>query len=78
MNHSDIIIIGGGPGGYEIATEAARAGRKVTLIEKADLGGTCLNRGCIPTKCLLASASAILSARRAADFGVSIEGITPD
>lgn len=78
MNHSDIIIIGGGPGGYEIAAEAARAGRKVTLIEKADLGGTCLNRGCIPTKCLLASASAILSARRAADFGVSIEGITPD
>jgi len=76
--NSDIIIIGGGPGGYEIAAEAARAGRKVTLIEKADLGGTCLNRGCIPTKCLLASASAILNARRAADFGVSIEGIAPD
>lgn len=78
MSHSDIIIIGGGPGGYEIAAEAARAGRKVTLIEKGDLGGTCLNRGCIPTKCLLASASALINARRAADFGVNIEGITPD
>lgn len=78
MTHSDIIIIGGGPGGYEIAAEAARSGRKVTLIEKAELGGTCLNRGCIPTKCLLASASAIQSARRAADFGVNIEGIAPD
>lgn len=78
MSHSDIIIIGGGPGGYEIAAEAARSGRKVTLIEKGELGGTCLNRGCIPTKCLLASASAMLNARRAADFGVNIEGITPD
>lgn len=78
MTHTDLIIIGGGPGGYEIAAEAARAGRKVTLIEKDQLGGTCLNRGCIPTKCLLASASAILNARRAAEFGVNIEGVTAD
>ncbi|MCM1450659.1 MAG: FAD-dependent oxidoreductase, partial [Clostridium sp.] len=78
MTNVDLIIIGGGPGGYEIAAEAARAGRKVTLIEKDALGGTCLNRGCIPTKCLLASASALLSARRAADFGVNIDGIRPD
>ena len=49
---ADLIIIGGGPGGYEIAAAEAARGQKVVLIEKDRLGGTCLNRGCIPTKCL--------------------------
>ena len=50
--HSDIIIIGAGPGGYETALSAARRGMSVTLFNGAQLGGTCLNEGCIPTKCL--------------------------
>lgn len=78
MNTSDIIIIGGGPGGYEIAAEAAAEGKKVTLIERDLLGGTCLNRGCIPTKCLCASASAILTVKNCAEFGVNIEGFSTD
>lgn len=76
MQEKDLIIIGGGPGGYEIAAEAAAAGRKVTLIEKAELGGTCLNRGCIPTKCLCATASTILAVQDAAAFGVEVSQYT--
>lgn len=78
MKASDLIIIGGGPGGYEIAATAARKGVKVTLIERDTLGGTCLNRGCIPTKCLCASASLLLSMRNAAAFGIEVEGVRPD
>lgn len=76
--NKDLLIIGGGPGGYEIAAEAAKEGRKVTLIERDALGGTCLNRGCIPTKCLCASAAAILSVKDAAKFGVEVEGFKID
>jgi len=53
---SDLIIIGAGPGGYETAVHAAKAGLQTVIIEKSDLGGTCLNAGCIPTKCLCHSA----------------------
>ena len=56
MKHTDLIIIGGGPGGYEAAAYAAAKGVDVTLIEASRLGGTCLNVGCIPTKCLCHSA----------------------
>lgn len=71
MTHqSDIIIIGAGPGGYDIAAEAARDGFKVTLIERAELGGTCLNRGCIPTKCLCATAATAAAVNNAAAMGV--------
>ena len=49
MKNYDVIIIGAGPGGYVAAIRAAQLGAKVTLIEKAEVGGTCLNRGCIPT-----------------------------
>lgn len=78
MTHADLIVIGGGPGGYEIAAEAARAGRKVILFEKGDLGGTCLNRGCIPTKCLLASASTIHAIKGASAMGIDVAGFTTD
>src|SRR5699024_6614581 len=54
----DIAVIGGGPGGYTAAEQAAKGGRSVVLFEKEDLGGTCLNRGCVPTKALLHSAEA--------------------
>lgn len=78
MNNFDIIILGAGPGGYELAAEAAHRGDRVLLIEKDKPGGTCLNRGCIPTKALLASAAVIDSAREAAAFGIDIDGIRPD
>ena len=50
----DIAVIGGGPGGYPAAIKAAQMGKKVALIEAKELGGTCLNRGCIPSKALIA------------------------
>lgn len=52
MIHADLIIIGAGPGGYETAISAAKKGLQVILIEAQKTGGTCLNEGCIPTKCL--------------------------
>jgi len=55
----DLVVIGAGPGGYDAAVECARLGLKVALVEKRDLGGTCLNRGCIPTKLWLGATSAI-------------------
>jgi len=66
----DIAIVGGGPGGYVAAIHAAQLGSKVALIEKDKLGGTCLNRGCIPTKALVASAEAYLMAKHGEEFGV--------
>lgn len=78
MQRSDIIIIGGGPGGYEIAADLASKGMKVTLIERDRLGGTCLNRGCIPTKCLCAAAAAAATVSSAASFGIDISSFTAD
>ena len=68
----DLIVIGAGPGGYEAAAYAAKLGRKVALFEKAELGGTCLNVGCIPTKTLLRSARALEDCRTAAQYGVTV------
>ncbi len=67
-----ITIIGAGPGGYTTAFSAARAGCEVTLIEKAQLGGTCLNTGCIPTKTLKATADALETAENLASFGIHL------
>ena len=55
MAHYELIVIGAGPGGYEAALHAAKLGKKVAVVEKREAGGTCLNRGCIPTKTLLHS-----------------------
>jgi dihydrolipoamide dehydrogenase len=68
----DLAIIGAGPGGYHAAIRAAQYGAKVALIEKDKLGGTCLNRGCIPTKALYASAHLIEKIKEAQEFGVDI------
>lgn len=68
---SRLTIIGGGPGGYTAAFAAARAGWSVTLVERQQLGGTCLNRGCIPTKTIKASAEALELAHRLAEFGIT-------
>jgi dihydrolipoamide dehydrogenase len=69
-----IVVLGAGPGGYVAALRAAARGAEVTLVEKDLVGGTCLNRGCIPTKTLLASAEALSTARRGGEFGFEIDG----
>ena len=74
----NIVVIGGGPGGYVAAIRAAQLGAQVTLVEKDTLGGTCINRGCIPTKALLESASILSQIRNAATFGISVEGVSVD
>lgn len=71
-----ITIIGAGPGGYEAAIYAAKQGAQVTLVEAKQVGGTCLNRGCIPTKALLASAEVLHTAQKAKDYGVVAENVT--
>ena len=68
---SDLVILGGGSGGYAAALRATQLGLTVTLIEEKELGGTCLHRGCIPTKALLHSAEIADNARSAAQFGVT-------
>ena len=79
MQEFDVIVIGGGPGGYVAAIRAGKNGAKTALIERNELGGTCLNIGCIPTKTLIAGTEVYHKAKHAADFGVKIEGkITPD
>ncbi|WP_433871977.1 dihydrolipoyl dehydrogenase [Saccharopolyspora sp. CA-218241] len=77
---ADLVILGGGSGGYACAFRAAELGLSVVLIEKDKLGGTCLHRGCIPTKALLHAAEVADSARDSAQFGVkaSLEGIAID
>ena len=74
----DIAIIGGGPGGYVAAEKAGKRGLKTILFEKKDLGGVCLNEGCIPTKTLLYSAKLYDQARKSEKYGVSVEGATLD
>lgn len=68
----DVAVLGGGPGGYTAAVRAAQAGRTVALIEKDKLGGTCLNRGCIPSKALLRSAEVFATLKEAAAYGIRI------
>lgn len=68
--HSNLIIIGAGPGGYETAIDAAKRGMSVTLFEGANLGGTCLNEGCIPTKCLCKNAEVLTQFKEGDKFGI--------
>lgn len=72
-NTYDTVIIGSGPGGYVAAIKASQLGQKVAVIEKADLGGVCLNWGCIPTKALLKNAEVLEHFHRAKEFGITVE-----
>ena len=78
MELFDLLVIGGGPGGYLCAERAAQGGLKVALFEKRALGGTCLNEGCIPTKTLLNSSKMYRHATESAAFGVTVTGATYD
>lgn len=69
----DVVVIGGGPAGYVAAIKAAQVGGKVAIVEKSELGGTCLNRGCIPTKAYLHNAEIIEGVKHAAGRGIMIE-----
>jgi len=71
----DVVVIGAGPGGYVAAIRAAQLGKKVCIVERENLGGICLNWGCIPTKALLRSAEVFHLMHRAKDFGLSAEKI---
>ena len=73
MYDYDVAVIGGGPGGYVAAIKAAQAGKKTVLVEQKNLGGTCLNEGCIPTKVLVKTVNMLTDVKKSADFG--IEGV---
>ena len=74
----DVVIVGGGPGGYPAAIRAAQYGLRVAVIEKERLGGVCLNWGCIPTKAMLRSADVLETMQHAADFGVLADNVRLD
>src|ERR1051326_4514895 len=74
----DVVIVGGGPGGYPAAIRAAQYGLRVALIEKERPGGVCLNWGCIPTKAMLRSAEVLETMQHSADFGVLADNIRLD
>ncbi|MFB3897013.1 MAG: dihydrolipoyl dehydrogenase [bacterium] len=79
MSDYNLLIIGAGPGGYVAAIHAAQLGLKVGVIEKAEIGGTCLNQGCIPTKALISTAQILDKLQQAAELGIEIQGtIKPD
>ena len=78
MAQFDLVILGGGSGGYACALRAAQLGKTVALIESGKLGGTCLHRGCIPTKALLHSGEIADSAREASTFGVNAQFLSMD
>ena len=69
----DVVVIGGGPGGYSAAIRARQLGLKAALVEDAELGGTCLNWGCIPTKALLKQAEVYQLFLRADEFGLRVD-----
>jgi dihydrolipoamide dehydrogenase len=78
MKNFDVVIIGGGPGGYVAAIRAAQLGQKTALIEKEHLGGICLNWGCVPTKALLKSAELYQKMKHAEDYGITAKDVKFD
>ena len=75
---TDTIVIGAGPGGYVAAIRAAQLGQKVTIVEKGELGGVCLNVGCIPSKALITAGHRYHDAKNSADIGITAENVKVD
>ncbi|MFT7349151.1 MAG: dihydrolipoamide dehydrogenase, partial [Candidatus Paceibacteria bacterium] len=78
MSNFDVIVLGSGPGGYVTAIRASQLGFKTAIIEKENLGGVCLNWGCIPTKALLKSAQVFEYLKHAGDYGLTVDGFDKD
>jgi dihydrolipoamide dehydrogenase len=78
METFDVVVIGAGPGGYPAAIRAAQLGASVAIVEKEQLGGTCLNWGCIPTKALIAAADTFARIKHAEVFGITVKGASVD
>ena len=78
MSQFDLIVIGSGPGGYVAAIRAAQLGMKTAIVERAELGGICLNWGCIPTKALLRTAEVYRNMQHAKDFGLAADNVRFD
>jgi len=74
----DVVVVGGGPGGYPAAIRAAQLGLRTAMVEKERPGGVCLNWGCIPTKAMLRSAEVLETMRHSADFGVLADNVRLD
>src|SRR5687767_1167250 len=74
----DVVVIGGGPGGYVAAIRAAQLGLKTAVVERAELGGICLNWGCIPTKALLKSGELYETLGHLGDYGLAVTGRSYD
>ena len=74
----DVVVLGAGPGGYVAAIRAAQLGKRTVLVERGELGGVCLNVGCIPSKAMINAGNLLEKARRAADFGLTFEGLRVD
>ena len=69
----DLVVIGAGPGGYIAAIESAKKGMKTALVEKRELGGTCLNRGCIPTKTIMHSTDLFAEIKACEQLGIHVD-----
>ncbi len=78
LEEYDLIILGGGPGGYVAAIRGAQLGMKVAVVEKEAIGGTCLHHGCIPSKAIIRSAEVLSLIQNAASFGIKVGDIQPD
>ena len=78
MNDYQVVVVGGGPGGYVAAIRAAQLGFKSALVEKDTVGGLCLNWGCIPSKALLRNAEVLNLIKNSNEFGIKIDTFTPD
>lgn len=78
QNQTDVVILGGGTGGYVAAIRAAQLGKSVVIVEKDKLGGTCLHRGCIPSKALLRSAEVLATMKKSETYGIKTSGVELD
>lgn len=74
----DLIVIGAGPGGYVAAIKAAKLGLRTAVVENRDIGGTCLNRGCIPAKAMIHASSLYREMQHCAEFGICASDVTYD